>query len=272
MANPLNIVIADIDAILTEYLSSFLERHGHQVLISTPTHAAVRDAVRRRRPDVCLLDLALRDGNDTARIAELTAEHPDTAVVIRTADPSSTTMQAALAAGAVGYLHKSRGPLLLLEMLARVRDGEVVVEGTFARSAPAVEEVTADGRRLIGFLTPRERECLAMLADGMNTAAMASALAVSRTTIRSHVQAVLTKLGVHSRLEAASLAARCGLDGGTTPLAEPDPGTRSGPRSRPRSRPKPNSNRLQKPQVVVQLPSGKPRPSRPVRPAGAMGR
>jgi two-component system nitrate/nitrite response regulator NarL len=221
MANPFSIVIADVDAILAEYLSSFLERHGHDVLISTPTHAAVRDAVGRRRPDVCLLDLALRDGDNPQFVAELTAASPDTAVVVRTADTSSTTMQATLAAGAVGYVHKSRGPLLLLEVLARVCDGEVVVEGTFARSAPAVEEVAADVRRLIGFLTPRERECLAMLAEGMNTAAMANALAVSHTTIRTHVQSILTKLGVHSRLEAASFAARSGIVGTNTPATEP---------------------------------------------------
>jgi two-component system nitrate/nitrite response regulator NarL len=222
MANPLSIVIADVDAILTEYLSSFLERHGHDVLISTPSHAAVRDCVRRRRPDVCLVDLSLRDGEHPESIAELTAASPDTAVVVRTADTSSTTMQATLAAGAVGYLHKSRGPLLLLEVLARVCDGEVVVEGTFARTAPAVEEDTADVRRLIGFLTPRERECLGMLADGLNTAAMADALAVSRTTIRTHVQSVLTKLGVHSRLEAASLATRSGGVGATAAATATD--------------------------------------------------
>jgi DNA-binding NarL/FixJ family response regulator len=247
MANPLSIVVADVDAILAEYLSSFLERHGYDVLISTPTHAAVRDAVRRRRPDVCLLDLALRDGDDPEHIAELAAVSPDTAVVVRTADTSSTTMQATLAAGAVGYVHKSRGPLLLLEVLARVCDGEVVVEGTFARSAPAVEEVAADVRRLIGFLTPRERECLAMLAEGMNTAAMATALAVSHTTIRTHVQSILTKLGVHSRLEAASLAARSGFVGANQPAAEPDP------------------------RVVLRL-AGKPRPSDLVKRAGRGGR
>ena len=57
-------------------------------------------------------------------------------------------------------------------------------------------------------LTGREWQCLAMLVEGLNTTAMTARLGVSRTTVRTHVQALLTKLGVHSRLEAASLAVR----------------------------------------------------------------
>jgi len=66
-------------------------------------------------------------------------------------------------------------------------------------------------RLLATYLTPRELECLALLASGFGTTLIARRLGVSTMTIRSHVQAVLTKLGVHSRLEAASLAIRYGL-------------------------------------------------------------
>ncbi len=65
-----------------------------------------------------------------------------------------------------------------------------------------------DALRLASHLTDRERECLALLVEGLDTTAMARKLSVSRTTVRTHVQSVLTKLGVHSRLEAASFAVR----------------------------------------------------------------
>jgi two-component system, NarL family, nitrate/nitrite response regulator NarL len=65
-----------------------------------------------------------------------------------------------------------------------------------------------DIRRLATYLTPRERECLAMLVDGLDTEAMSRRLGISSATIRSHVQSMLTKLNVHSRGEAATLAVR----------------------------------------------------------------
>jgi two-component system nitrate/nitrite response regulator NarL len=72
-------------------------------------------------------------------------------------------------------------------------------------------------RDLAATLTKRERECLALLVEGVGTGEMASVLAVSELTVRSHIQRLLQKLGAHSRLEAASLAVRHGL------LAEPGP-------------------------------------------------
>lgn len=219
-----SIVLADIDAILTEYLAGFFERRGHRVLISVPAYSAVRDTVHSFDADICVLDLALRDGEDVDSLRRLVVECPSTLAVVRTANPSSECMQAAIDAGAVGYVHKSRGAQVLLETLTRVADGEIVIEGSFAR--PAAEADTTDVthlRRLVGYLTPRERECLILLAEGKNTVAMAAQLGLSHTTVRSHVQAVLNKLGVHSRLEAATLAVRCQLTGEVTPVARPAP-------------------------------------------------
>lgn len=208
MAGTLAIVVADIDALVTEYLSTLLERYGHHVRIAVATHAAVHAAVGAFDADACIIDLQLRDGQDPANIRRLTSDYPQTRVVVRTADTSSQIMQATLAAGAAGYLHKSRGPIQLIDLLTRVTEGNVVVEGTFARTAPAEEEMAADFRRLMDSLTPRERECLDLIVAAQGTAAMARQLGVSTMTVRSHVQSLLTKLGVHSRLEAASLTAR----------------------------------------------------------------
>jgi two-component system nitrate/nitrite response regulator NarL len=79
-----------------------------------------------------------------------------------------------------------------------------------------------DARRLAAFLTGRERECLNLLVEGLDTSSIATKLGVSAATVRTHVQSVLTKLGVHSRLEAASYAVRYGLLDEATGLIAPE--------------------------------------------------
>lgn len=205
----LAVVIADVDAILTEYLSGYLERRGHRTLIAVPVYAAVREAVRSFNADLCLLDPALRDSSDMAEVEQLTASAPRTGVVIRTADPSSQRMHLALAAGVVGYLHKTHGVQMLYESLTRITHGEVVVEGSFTRAPRSTNSAEAAIlARQIASLTVRERECLSMIGSGTSTEAMAAALGVSTRTVRSHVQSLLGKLGVHSRLAAAALTTR----------------------------------------------------------------
>jgi DNA-binding CsgD family transcriptional regulator len=90
--------------------------------------------------------------------------------------------------------------------LERVLSGEIVIDVPDA--PPRRMPEPSHALRLAAHLTGRERQCLLMLVEGLDTAAMVERLGVSRTTVRTHLQAVLTKLGVHSRLEAASFAVR----------------------------------------------------------------
>lgn len=208
MEQSLAIVVADVDVLAVEYVSDLLERHGFSVRIAPPVHAAVGDWIRRYNADLCLVDISLRDGGGVHEIAALHRDHPSAKIIVRTADTSPETMRAALDAGAAGYVHKSRGPILLVEAIRRVVDGEVVVEGSFSRPAAPNPEQDAEFLRLVGLLTPRQYECLELLVEGKGTIAIAGELGVSVMTVRSHVQAVLGKLGVRSRLEAASLMAK----------------------------------------------------------------
>ncbi len=163
------------------------------------------------KPDVCLVDrhfIAGDDGIDA--IGAMTTHSKRTRFLVLSADRDNDGVLRALAVGASGYLHKTRGIAALAAAIDRVTEGEVVVDVPVPiaarRSVPP-----GDPRRLAGYLTARERECLALLVKGLSTASMVSVLGVSRTTVRTHVQALLTKLGVHSRLEAASFAVRYGL-------------------------------------------------------------
>jgi two-component system nitrate/nitrite response regulator NarL len=123
-----------------------------------------------------------------------------------TADHDPEGMGFAMAAGAAGYVHKSCGLAALVAAIRQAYDGDPVELLAPPPGHRALLGRNMDAVRLASFLTQRERQCLAMLADGHSTAAMAQRLGVSAATVRTHVQAVLTKLGVHSRLQAASLA------------------------------------------------------------------
>lgn len=202
------IVVADIDALVTDGLARILEGHGHTVRIAMAAHSAVHAEVRAFRANICVVDLWLRDGHDPVHIERLTTDYPGLKVIIRTADSSAGALQAALTAGAVGYLHKSRSAWLLPAMIDRIADGEIAVEASFTQDGLTDEGAAADLRRLLGYLTQRERECLDLIAQGRGTDAIAAQIGVSTATVRTHIQSMFNKLGVHSRLEAAALMGR----------------------------------------------------------------
>ena len=162
---------------------------------------------------MCLLDRHFNDGDGVAAIGDVIAASPGTRVLILTADGDIESIMQAVQAGACGYVHKTWGVRALIEAVERIINGEIVIEAPKqTRQRPRNTETrNTETRRLAAHLTARERECLVLLVEGLDTRAMTAKLGVSATTIRSHVQAVLAKLGAHSRLEAAALAVRYNL-------------------------------------------------------------
>lgn len=203
-----SIVLGDDHGVFTESLVSVLTGEGFTVLAVTATLTRTIEAVRDHRPKVCLLDRHFTDGDGVAKIGEIIAAHPDTRVIILTADGDTEAILRGIRAGACGYVHKTWGVRTLVEAVERVSNGEIVID---APRGTRQRPLSAEAHRLVTHLTGRERECLALLVEGLDTRSMTARLGISATTIRSHVQAVLTKLGVHSRLEAAALAVRYGL-------------------------------------------------------------
>lgn len=204
------LVLADKDVILLEGLTAVLSQMGYGIVATAPTRHDLLAEVRSSHSDICVTGNHFPDGDGVEVIGQLAGT--GTKVVVLTSDGNPDTMRKALGAGASGYVHKSCSIGVLGDVLSRVAGGEVVVAGSFPRPHHRTDTKTsADTQRLATHLTPRELECLTLLVDGLDTAAMAQRLGISGTTVRSHVQAVLTKLGAHSRLEAASLATRFGL-------------------------------------------------------------
>ncbi|MGH4024451.1 MAG: LuxR C-terminal-related transcriptional regulator [Pseudonocardiaceae bacterium] len=204
----ISLVIGDDHTLFAEALAGVLTVNSFAVRAVTRSISGVIEAVRRHRPDVCLLDRHFVDGDIIDAIEEIIAASAGTRVLILTADDDLDDVTRALRSGVQGYLHKSSGLAVLAEAIVRILDDEGVVVEVPSRRAQRPSPELAQARRLAAGLTARERDCLALIVEGLGTEAMARRLGVSNATIRTHSQRLLTKLGVHSRLEAASFAVR----------------------------------------------------------------
>jgi DNA-binding NarL/FixJ family response regulator len=200
-----SLVLGDDHGVFLDAMAAVLGQHGFTVTVSRTIEGTLK-AVEQGRPDICLLERYFAGADSLVVVGELLGASPDTKIVVLGADAGTDGVLCALQSGAVGYLHKTRGIAAVIRAIRRVRRGEVVVD-----VPPVVPEQRLqrdDPHRLASYLSRRERDCLSLMVEGLDTSAMAARLGVSQATVRTHVQAVLSKLGVHSRLEAASLAVR----------------------------------------------------------------
>jgi len=188
------LVLGDDHVVFLDALSTVLTQHGYEISPVARSAAEMVTLVRRDRPDVCVIDRHAAMDDDVAAIGRVRAASDSTTVLVLSANRDPEAAGRALDAGASGYLHQSRGVGALVGALERVLQGEVVVDVPDAQPPPRRSAQPNQALRLAGHLTSRE-------------------LCVSRTTVRTHLQAVLTKLGVHSRLEAVSFAVRHDLPG-----------------------------------------------------------
>jgi two-component system, NarL family, nitrate/nitrite response regulator NarL len=205
----IDIVLGDDHAAFADALATVLTDDRRRVVAVERTATGVLAAVRERTPDLCLLDRWFDDGDGFALLPALIQSSPRTRTIVVTADPDRDAVRQALEHGAHGFVHKTRGASALLGALDKVLEGEQPVELP-PRWTTAKRSGTG-GRPVATHLTVREHQCLALLVEGASTPQMAAQLDVSVTTVRTHVQAVMTKLGVHTRLEAAAYAVRHGL-------------------------------------------------------------
>ncbi len=202
-----DVVLCDDHPVFADALAVVLAGRGYAVRAVVHSTAGIVAAVRAHRPAACVIDRHFADGDGLDVVAPVVAASPTTRVLLLTADRDPAVARRALAAGASGYLRKTAGVEALVSAIGRVVRGEVVVDAPPERPVPRSSE-HAEALRLAAYLTVRERECLALVVEGLGTGAMAERLGLSTATVRTHVQSVLTKLGVHSRLEAASFAVR----------------------------------------------------------------
>jgi DNA-binding NarL/FixJ family response regulator len=202
-------LIVDDHVLFAEALKPTLEAGGVQVVgVATTAEEGLR-ATAELRPELVLLDLGLPDRSGLEVGRSIVEEHPQVKVVAVTALEDPRAVQDALRAGFQGYLTKDMPTSRFVQGVSAAVAGEVVFPRRLAsrvRGSRSPEEENAV--LLASQLTPREREVLALLVEGASGQQIAKRLSISTNTVRTHVQSILTKLQVHSRLEAAVFASR----------------------------------------------------------------
>lgn len=223
----MRVLVCDDHAVFGESLALVLDRAGYDVAAVTRSPDEALDALRRCEIDVCVLDLLYassieRDrplatsGQTLSRLCEMRAANPTTRFVLLSGHLTREVIANARAAGVRGFAHKGCHVGEIVSTIARVHAGEEVMDAAAMAPAGRPGGPQSDVQRLARFLTSREREVLGYLVIGADTTTMTKAMGVSWTTARSHIQSVLTKLGAHSRLEAATAAVRHGVVSGET--------------------------------------------------------
>ncbi len=202
----MRIVVCDDHRLLLEALGASLVARGHDVVALAVTPDEAVCAVTDHAPDVCLLDLHFPGGTSLDALQAMRARQPGTKVVVFSATADPQAVVGTLSMGASGFLRKSMSMDEICLMLDRAAEGQVAVEANLLQQA-FLPPSAADPLWALRFLTDREWDVLRCITQGLTTQQIARQLGVRNSTARTHVQNLLTKLGVHSRLEAAALLA-----------------------------------------------------------------
>jgi len=208
----MRLLLCDDHLLFTQALTAALEAAGHEVVAATTTTAEAVRLAALLHPDICLLDLGFPTGSAIAAIRDLSEQPGDTKVLVLSGSAEPGVTAGVLAAGAFGYVGKDQPVEVILQALDRVGRGELAFDAAQlfygVRHGPTAPSSVP---RLLAQLTPREREVLARLMRGESTAEIATNLGITKTTARAYVQGILTKLGVHSRLQAVALVTQAGI-------------------------------------------------------------
>lgn len=197
----------DDHLLFAEAIGQTLTSMGMTLVGIATTAGDALAAVREQRPDLVLVDIGLPDQDGISLGRAILDEAPDTKVVALTALEDDNSMQEALRSGFHGYLTKNSDPEQFKRALESVSGGQVVFQHRVGRGAATGDRNESEAL-LAGQLTSREIEVLQLLAEGASSKQISDQLSISPNTVRTHVQGILTKLQVHSRLEAAAFAVR----------------------------------------------------------------
>jgi DNA-binding NarL/FixJ family response regulator len=193
----------------------FDQQPDFEVVAQAGSLGEARRVMRGRKADLGVIDLALPDGEGAELIEELREANPQFAALVLTASLDRAEHARAIEVGAAGVLHKAADVDEILDAARRLAAGEALISSEelaeMLRLAGQSREEEREARASIEQLTRREMQVLGALAEGLSNKEIAERLNMSVDTERTHMMNILSKLGVHSRLQALLFAARYGL-------------------------------------------------------------
>jgi DNA-binding NarL/FixJ family response regulator len=207
----IRVLFVEDHQLLADALAALLGREPDIEVVGVARTVAEAKSLSKERLDVVLMDYHLPDGTGAEATRSIKARWPAARVVMVTALTDDETVLESIQAGADGYLTKDRAAEDVVQAVRAAHAGEtllprsVIVE--IARRVAAARE-RGDERRMVEPLTPRELEVLRALTDGLSTPEICDKLFIAPNTLRTHVQNIMGKLRVHSKLEAVAFALR----------------------------------------------------------------
>ncbi|SCL59558.1 two component transcriptional regulator, LuxR family [Micromonospora citrea] len=213
----IRVLLADDEAMIRAGIRSILATDPDIEVVAEATDGREAvELVRAHRPDVALLDIRMPRLDGLSAAAELRRATPDVSVVMLTTFDEDEYVSRALAEGAAGFLLKAADPRELIIGVRAVADGAAYLSPRIAQKVIAQlgagQLSKADAaRRRVEQLTPREREVLALVGRGKSNQEIGGELFLAEGTVKSHVSAILLRLSLNNRVQAAILAYEAGL-------------------------------------------------------------
>jgi len=206
---PIRVMVVDDHSMVRTGLATFIEvkpdlecvgqaKDGQEALL----------VCEQAQPDVILMDLVMPKLDGIAATRAIRERWPEVQIIALTSFQDQARVQEALQAGALSYLMKD---VSIDELADAIRDAHAGRSTLSPEAAQALVQAARQGPEPGHDLTPREREVLALMVEGLNNPQIGEALYISVTTVRSHVSNVFSKLGVSNRAEAITLALRSKL-------------------------------------------------------------
>lgn len=213
MTNRIRVVVADDHAIVREGVHQLLSQQPDiEVVGEASDGVQALDLARKLKPDVVVMDIGMPGMNGLEATRALKAEQPQTRVLVLTMQEGEDYFFRLLQAGASGYVLKGAGSGELLSAIRAVEQDGIYINPTMTKKLledvlkrPEQDKVTRDP------LTPREREVLKLIAEGMTNREIANELILSLNTVQTHRLHIMEKLDLHNRAELVKYAIRRGL-------------------------------------------------------------
>jgi DNA-binding NarL/FixJ family response regulator len=213
-SKPIRVLLVDDHQLLTGSLSQILAREPDIEVVGVAATVAEAKAMSHERLDVVLMDYRLPDGTGAEAARAIKARWSHARIVMLTALNDDETVLESIQAGADGYMTKDRAVDDVVNAVRSAHAGETLLPRSvivgIAQRVAAARDKSAD-RRQLEPLTPRELEVLRALTEGLATPDICERLFIAPNTLRTHVQNIMGKLRVHSKLEAVAFALRHGL-------------------------------------------------------------